>query len=63
MILASPSTVNKFMNPGPVNLPRASAVPTPPVVKVTDRTDCCQGVKATTGSAARAFYRGQFDYH
>lgn len=50
-IPASPSTVTRFMNAGPVNLPRASAVPIPPVVTAMERVLSCHGVKATIGSS------------
>lgn len=49
IIPARARVVVKFMKAGPVNLPRAKAVPIPPEVNVMERTDSCQGVKATTG--------------
>lgn len=51
---ARPRTVVRFMNAGPVNLPSASAVPIPPVVSPTERTDSCHGVSAVTGATSCA---------
>ena len=55
-IPARPSTVNRFINAGPVSLPNAKAVPIPPVVSATERTLSCHGVTATTGVSALAIW-------
>jgi hypothetical protein len=41
---AKPSVVVRFMNAGPVNLPRVKAVAIPPLVIAVEETAFCQGV-------------------